>query len=58
MIVRIIIILSAGVFSFIIGRWLGDLIWPDSFLLGPIIGGLLFGGGVLYITRNIGRQRQ
>ena len=57
MIIRIIVILIAGVASFMFGTWLGDLIWPGSSLLGAVIASLLFGGGVLYMTRNIGRPQ-
>ena len=55
MILRIVIILIAGVVCFVLGTWLGSMIWPDSTLPGAAIGALIFGGGVLYVTRNLRR---
>jgi hypothetical protein len=55
MFLRTLVILAAGLASFILGSWLGDLIWPGSATLAAVLGALLFGGGVLYITRDIGR---
>ena len=58
MILRIVVILVAGVVCFILGAWLGSLIWPGSTLPGAAIGALMFGGGVLYMTRDIGRSEE
>ena len=45
----------ALVLTFLLGSWLGNLIWPGSSTPGAVIGGLLLGGSVLFLTRNIGR---
>ena len=58
MILRIVIILIAGVVCFILGTWLGSTIWPGSTLSGAVIGALIFGGGVLYMTRDLGRPEE
>ena len=55
MILRVLVITTAGVCSFVLGSWLGHLIWPGSGIPGAVIGALIFGGGVLYLTRNVGR---
>jgi len=61
MILRILVILIFGVVSFVIGAWVGNLILPGGSLLGLILGAVLgaaiFGGSILYITRNIGQPR-
>ena len=49
------LIIVALVLTFLFGNWLGNLIWPGSSTLGAIIGGLILGGSVLLLTRNIGR---
>ena len=55
MILRTLVITTAGVASFVVGSWLGGVVWPGSDSFGALIGALIFGGGVLYLTRNIGR---
>ena len=50
-----IIAMLALVLTFILGTWLGSLIMPGSSSLAGVIGGVLLGGGILYLTRNIGR---
>ncbi|HFB2048338.1 MAG TPA: hypothetical protein TECP_00690 [Hyphomicrobiaceae bacterium MAG_BT-2024] len=42
----------SGFLSFMIGSWLGNAIWPGSFILGAILGALLISGLVLCITSN------
>ncbi|MEN2494202.1 MAG: hypothetical protein TECD_00093 [Hyphomicrobiaceae bacterium hypho_1] len=56
MILRIIFILIANLLSFVIGIWVGNIIWPSSIILGAIIGALFFGGFVIYLTRDIRRK--
>lgn len=50
-----VLVFLALVLTFLFGTWLGNLIWPDSIILGAIIGGLTLGGIVLLLTKNIGR---
>ncbi len=53
MIVRPVVISIALVVSFVLGSWLGELIWPGSVLPGAVIGAVILGGGVLWLTRNV-----